>query len=622
MPAVDPTFYTDDQSIKFISHLSDPSADRQKALTSLTERLETLAVANHRAQLIKMGRDLRDGGGCESLVGLISSPDPELHNPALLLVSNVASDNIDPAATVSRERMRASGVLQALLPHLSASNHNTMLFALGVLMNFISDHREPMLNAASPLRKQYKPILEGLGESANEQLRLFSQMALAQLKRGVETREEFYATKIEALFRGRKARSELGARRWRVVTDRIANELAWEVVEELAQPTITWGVGYASVVVSATINVQAGARRQLAKIHAIEARHHRLKVHDVCEDVCDELFDRIISSFVKPMCGTLLAESRLEFALPAAAAEAAMRAAAEAEENEAKAKEARERQSHASLAKKAEERKAEEAEARKQAAIENRLAEIELAKQRKQRLQIKNDHEATDDFEIVVHKARLQNLEQQRQQQTPTGAGATTEEAATFAAMTNVRGGRRGGEDLSSSLKDRESRRAADEAIISEVGLSVNAKERSLKSLRGTRSSAMLSSSSPRRAAPAPASPKAKVSKSQSSPMLPELSPATAGATKSGLTKTRRPSLGQTGGSMSATAPRELFLARIDNTAPGENKVQVLQTIVMPLGEEGNGVFIKDGKNMVVSADRLEELAGYGKFDPSPMQEK
>ena len=219
-------------------------------------------------------------------------------------------------------------MLQALLPHLSASNHNTMLFALGVLMNFISDHREPMLNAASPLRKQYKPILEGLGESANEQLRLFSQMALAQLKRGVETREEFYATKIEALFRGRKARSELGARRWRVVTDRIANELAWEVVEELAQPTITWGVGYASVVVSATINVQAGARRQLAKIHAIEARHHRLKVHDVCEDVCDELFDRIISSFVKPMCGTLLAESRLEFALPAAAAEAAMRAAA------------------------------------------------------------------------------------------------------------------------------------------------------------------------------------------------------------------------------------------------------------------------------------------------------
>ena len=60
----------------------------------------------------------------------------------------------------------------------------------------------------------------------------------------------------------------------------------------------------------------------------------------------------------------------------------------------------------------------------------------------------------------------------------------------------------------------------------------------------------------------------------------------------------------------------------IDNTAPGENKVQVLQTIVMPLGEEGNGVFIKDGKNMVVSADQLEELAGYGKFDPSPMQEK
>ena len=319
-PSTPPSTPTTSPSNSLATFPTHPPTGRRPSRASPSGSRRFAVVANHRAQLIKMGRDLRDGGGCESLVGLISSPDPELHNPALLLVSNVASDNIDPAATVSRERMRASGVLQALLPHLSASNHNTMLFALGVLMNFISD-REPMLNAASPLRKQYKPILEGLGESANEQLRLFSQMALAQLKRGVETREEFYATKIEALFRGRKARSELGARRWRVVTDRIANELAWEVVEELAQPTITWGVGYASVVVSATINVQAGARRQLAKIHAIEARHHRLKVHDVCEDVCDELFDRIISSFVKPMCGTLLAESRLEFALPAAAAE-------------------------------------------------------------------------------------------------------------------------------------------------------------------------------------------------------------------------------------------------------------------------------------------------------------
>jgi hypothetical protein len=253
----------------------DDAAIIKAALANLADKLELLAVSRHRSALIKLGRDMQQSGGCEQLVKLMCDPDPEVHRPALLLIGNLASDNIDPAAVVTRNKMRAADLLSSLLPHLDSTDYSTVVFALGVLMNFVSEGREPMLNASSPLRKAYLPKLEGLAKSEDEQLQLFAHEALHQLATGVHRREHFNATRIQCAYRVQRARRRLAIQRLHIASELVAKELMVEVTDSLANPLVHWGQGYAHAIKVAATSVQSAVRQLLARGYTLDARERR-----------------------------------------------------------------------------------------------------------------------------------------------------------------------------------------------------------------------------------------------------------------------------------------------------------------------------------------------------------
>ena len=126
--------------------VSGPPEDTLIPLQSLNEWMETLETrfispalfdeGRTREDLQDLSRIIRDSRGIESLTALISASVNEVHQGALLLLSNVASDTLNPAGHVqTRESLREADVLQQLLPHLWSQSRESRLYALGLLMN-------------------------------------------------------------------------------------------------------------------------------------------------------------------------------------------------------------------------------------------------------------------------------------------------------------------------------------------------------------------------------------------------------------------------------------------------------------------------------------------------------
>ena len=431
-------------------HLGIPTTREQlkHALTALNTKVEECIVTANRAVLLKLVHEVRKSGALESLALLLEDKAREIHRPVILLLGNLASDKVDPAALTSRKRLRSSGILEKLFPYFEsldviemqkriqsaeaaceaaakarqraesemqesksdkyayltacekllehdglvakAAQHlttlkaeleyriQTVVFLLGVIINFVADVKEPMLNASSPLRNRYAPMLETLSKDADPQLSRFATHALAQLSTGVALRDRYYATKLQARARAWLSRADATIRRRRKATADLLDDLVMVVALELASPLIPAALMFGRELNQAATTIQGQMRIKLAKRRAHTRQRRRLELWDASDWICEELLDFVADGFVEPMAAWHVRETRLPQSLPAAAAEAAMRAVAEAEEMEAARREARERAKHEAAEREAEARAAEAREEQRQRALAMRAREREM----------------------------------------------------------------------------------------------------------------------------------------------------------------------------------------------------------------------------------------------------
>lgn len=437
---------------------SDTTSTKEvrSALQALNNKLEELAMVNNCAAISRLVDETRRTGALERLVTFLDDATSDIHRPALLLLGNLASDKIDPAALTSRHRLRQCSILDKLFPYFESLDvgaaegrvraaetaqvtakaertvveadmerskfgekqeyltacermleHDalvdkaqqrveaartayedlvqTLVFMLGVLMNFVTDVKEPMLNASSKLRIRYYPTLVRLAGDDNAQLCHFASHALHQLNVGVALRDKYYATKLQAHARAWFCRSDATSRARRNATNGVCEWLVAAVVAELAAPFLPAALLYAREMNAAATSIQNAMRCKLARKRAHAQQQRRLQLFDAADWIAEEVLEALIADgFSKPMASWHLRESRLSNSLPAAAADAAMRAVAVAEAEACARREARARARHEAAERVAQARAAEERAAAHQRALDMRAREQEMVQQQQQ----------------------------------------------------------------------------------------------------------------------------------------------------------------------------------------------------------------------------------------------
>jgi len=90
-------------------------------------------------EMVTIGHRLRTLGGIERLVALLEHRDAAIHQSALLIIGNLATDTVDPNAEATKTLFKSFGGFPKLLPHLSAANPLTVAYALGAVQNTCMD---------------------------------------------------------------------------------------------------------------------------------------------------------------------------------------------------------------------------------------------------------------------------------------------------------------------------------------------------------------------------------------------------------------------------------------------------------------------------------------------------
>lgn len=90
-----------------------------------------------RREINDVGRCVRDGGGVEAAAALASVAEPSVHQPAMLLLSSLASDVLDlPGHPATRATLKEANILATILPHLGpAAAPDSRARALALLMS-------------------------------------------------------------------------------------------------------------------------------------------------------------------------------------------------------------------------------------------------------------------------------------------------------------------------------------------------------------------------------------------------------------------------------------------------------------------------------------------------------
>ena len=78
---------------------------------------------------------LRIAGGVALIAGLLAHAEPGIHQTALLLIGNIASDAVDPKAALTKKVLKRINAFDTLLGHLYSSDWMTLVYALGAVQN-------------------------------------------------------------------------------------------------------------------------------------------------------------------------------------------------------------------------------------------------------------------------------------------------------------------------------------------------------------------------------------------------------------------------------------------------------------------------------------------------------
>ena len=92
------------------------AADRAEALGQLAQIVDT----SFGEDALVLGEYLRMSGGIDALVALLEDEEPMLHQTALLLIGNLASDAVDPNSVLTKGVLKEVGCFELLQGELDA----------------------------------------------------------------------------------------------------------------------------------------------------------------------------------------------------------------------------------------------------------------------------------------------------------------------------------------------------------------------------------------------------------------------------------------------------------------------------------------------------------------------
>ena len=110
-------------------------AEREEAVAHLAQIVDT-SLEDDAAVLAEQ---MRATGALPSLVRCLEETRPSIHQPALVLVGNLASEAFDPQASLTKALLKREGCFERLLPHLYSDDWRTLLYSLGAVQNLSTD---------------------------------------------------------------------------------------------------------------------------------------------------------------------------------------------------------------------------------------------------------------------------------------------------------------------------------------------------------------------------------------------------------------------------------------------------------------------------------------------------
>ena len=109
--------------------------ERGQALVQLAQVVDT----SQPAEAIELAEYLRAVNAFADLVDFVDDPDPLMHQTALLLVGNFASDAFDSQSALTKAQLKEVGAFERIMPHVYATEWITLVYALGAVQNLCTD---------------------------------------------------------------------------------------------------------------------------------------------------------------------------------------------------------------------------------------------------------------------------------------------------------------------------------------------------------------------------------------------------------------------------------------------------------------------------------------------------
>ena len=78
-------------------------------------------------------------GALRTIGALVGHPEPAIHQPALLLLATLTTEDVDPMADETKRHIKREGIFELLVPHLFATVPLTVAFACAAVQNTVAD---------------------------------------------------------------------------------------------------------------------------------------------------------------------------------------------------------------------------------------------------------------------------------------------------------------------------------------------------------------------------------------------------------------------------------------------------------------------------------------------------
>jgi hypothetical protein len=232
---------------------------KEEALSDLAQIMDTSYGDDAEA----LCEYLRVAGGVKLVAQCLASPDPAIHQSALLLIGNLASEAVDPNASATKALLKRFRAFERMLAHLFSSDWMTLVYALGAVQNTCTeiDYVELMQEMGAVQR------LQELVHAGDAQLEQYAKGCLANMRQTILVA----ATKRQMEMQIRSAASiyvQNGARRWlaRQTVNKLRKERLLATVPESQKKLLT-GFGLAPTP-STPAPVSAAASQTMAPTKA------------------------------------------------------------------------------------------------------------------------------------------------------------------------------------------------------------------------------------------------------------------------------------------------------------------------------------------------------------------